>query len=247
LADSSRIEELRRRVQLDPASIAFAALAEEYRRAGQYDESIATCLAGLQRHPAYLSARVTLGRSLLELGRYDEARQQLEHVLRAAPENLAAIRGLAEIHRRTGDLADREHASAQSAPAVAAPSEPARQQPPAAADPAADPRPAPAVVVPIRPVPVQLSRVVEDVPQGASVAPQGADSAPPSPPPISPEPEHVPHPPAVAPEPIRLAPTAVQARRIPHPDEAALPALEAFLAAILRTRDDHPPARSPRR
>ena len=104
MAESSRIDELRRRVQLDPASIAFAALAEEYRRAGQFEDAIATCEAGLQRHPAYLSARVTLGRSLLELGRYDEARQELEHVLRVAPENLAAIRGLAEIHHRTGDL-----------------------------------------------------------------------------------------------------------------------------------------------
>src|SRR5918995_3099615 len=103
MADSARIEELKRRVLLDPSSIAFAALAEECRRGGLFEASIATCQAGLQRHPAYLSARVTLGRSLLELGRYDEAREQLEHVLRVAPENLAAIRGLAEIHHRTGE------------------------------------------------------------------------------------------------------------------------------------------------
>ena len=104
MADSPRIEELKRRVQVDPASIAFAALAEEYRRAGRYEEAIATCQAGLQRHPAYLSARVTLGRALLQLGQYVEAREELEHVLRAAPENLAAIRGLAEIHHRRGEL-----------------------------------------------------------------------------------------------------------------------------------------------
>jgi tetratricopeptide (TPR) repeat protein len=100
MADNSRIEELRRRVQMDPASIAFAALAEEYRRNGRYEDAIATCQAGLQRHPAYLSARVTLGRALLEMGRYEDARDELEHVLRLAPENLAAIRGLAEIHAR---------------------------------------------------------------------------------------------------------------------------------------------------
>ena len=104
MAESPRIEELKRRVQVDPASIAFAALAEEYRRAGRFEEAIATCQSGLQRHPAYLSARVTLGRALLELHRFDEARQELEHVLRAAPENLAAIRGLAEIHHRRGEL-----------------------------------------------------------------------------------------------------------------------------------------------
>ena len=104
MAENPRIEELKRRVQVDPASIAFAALAEEHRRAGRYDEAIATCRSGLQRHPAYLSARVTLGRSLLELGQFDEARDELEQVLRAAPENLAAIRGLADIHNRRGEL-----------------------------------------------------------------------------------------------------------------------------------------------
>jgi tetratricopeptide (TPR) repeat protein len=103
MAENFRIEELRRRVQMDPASIAFAALAEEYRRVGRYDEAVATCRAGLQRHPAYLSARVTLGRALLEMGRFDDARVELEHVLRVAPENLAAIRGLAELHRKGGE------------------------------------------------------------------------------------------------------------------------------------------------
>jgi tetratricopeptide (TPR) repeat protein len=104
MGENPRIEELKRRVQVDPASIAFAALAEEYRRAGRFEEAISTCQAGLQRHPAYLSAHVTLGRALLETGQFDEARAELEHVLRAAPENLAAIRGLAEIHNRRGDL-----------------------------------------------------------------------------------------------------------------------------------------------
>ena len=103
MAESPRIEELRRRVQSDPASIAFAALAEEYRRAGRFEEAIATCATGLQRHPSYLSAHVTRGRALLEVGRYEEAQQELEHVLKLAPENLAAIRGLAEIHHRRGD------------------------------------------------------------------------------------------------------------------------------------------------
>ena len=102
---SSRIDDLRRRVQRDPASIAFAQLAEEYRRVRQYAESVETCRAGLALHPGYLSARVTLGRALIELGELDEAQQELGHVLKSAPENLAAIRGLAEIYHRRGDLA----------------------------------------------------------------------------------------------------------------------------------------------
>ena len=104
MSDNPRIEELRRRVQKDPASIAFAQLAEEHRRSGDYAEAARVCRAGLERHPSYLSARVTLGRTLVELEQYDEAMTELEYVLRSAPENLAAIRGMAEIHQRRGDL-----------------------------------------------------------------------------------------------------------------------------------------------
>jgi tetratricopeptide (TPR) repeat protein len=104
VADPGRIEELRRRVDKDPASIAFAQLAEEYRRAGRVREAIETCQTGLVRHPGYLSARVTLGRALLETGELDAAQEELKRVLRTAPENLAALRGLAEIHHRRGEL-----------------------------------------------------------------------------------------------------------------------------------------------
>jgi len=103
-ADNPRLLELRRRVQTDPASIAFAQLAEECRRAGDNEEAVAVSLAGLAYHPEYLSARVTLGRALSELGRLDEARGQLSVVLAAAPHNLAANRAMAEIHQRQGQL-----------------------------------------------------------------------------------------------------------------------------------------------
>jgi tetratricopeptide (TPR) repeat protein len=96
-----RIEDLRRRVHEDPASIAFAQLAEEYRRAGDCEEAIKVCEAGLALHPAYLSARVTLGRALFELGRYEEARAEFLRVLDAAPDNQTAFGTLAEIDRRT--------------------------------------------------------------------------------------------------------------------------------------------------
>jgi tetratricopeptide (TPR) repeat protein len=100
VADSPRIEELRRRIQRDPASIAFAQLAEEHRRAGQFDEAVRVCRAGLAQHPAYLSARITLGRALLEMGRFDEAASEFDYVLKAAPDNLTAVRELADIEHR---------------------------------------------------------------------------------------------------------------------------------------------------
>jgi tetratricopeptide (TPR) repeat protein len=106
VADNPRIDELRRRVQKDPASIAFAQLAEEYRRSGSHEDAIATCRAGLAIHPGYLSARVTLGRALIEVNDLDAAQAELECVLKSATENLAAIRGVAEIHHRRGELSE---------------------------------------------------------------------------------------------------------------------------------------------
>lgn len=105
MTDNPRIAELRRRVDKDPTSIAFAQLAEEYRRMGDYKEAVKTCRDGLARHPGYVSAQVTLGRALVELGEYDEARKELEAVVRIAPDNLAAIRALADIHDRYGNVA----------------------------------------------------------------------------------------------------------------------------------------------
>ena len=119
MTDTPRIDELRRRVEADPASFAFAALAEEYRRAGRFADAVSTCRAGLQKHPSYVSARATLGRSLIELGDLAAARAELEQVLRSAPQHLGALRGLAEVSRRHGDLADaiaRLRTAAQLAP-----------------------------------------------------------------------------------------------------------------------------------
>src|SRR5713226_1502609 len=99
MADNPRLEDLRRRVQNDPASIAFAQLAEECRRAGEFKEAVDVCRDGLHRHPGYVSARVTLGRALVALGRLEEAEAELQSVLDSAPESLAAIRGLADIYR----------------------------------------------------------------------------------------------------------------------------------------------------
>ena len=87
-------------MQKDPASIAFAQLAEEHRRAGEFEEAIRVCRAGLVQHPGYLSARLTLGRALIETGQLDDARREVEQVLTTAPDNLAAVQALADIRQR---------------------------------------------------------------------------------------------------------------------------------------------------
>jgi tetratricopeptide (TPR) repeat protein len=134
-ADSPRIAELRRRVEADPASIAFAQLAEEYRRSGNFDEAVQWCRSGLVRFPGYVSARVTLGRALIELGQLDEARRELEIVLESAPDNLAAKRSIASIdERRQTQPATPVKAAASAAPTVE-PEQPSVKAPASAAAP----------------------------------------------------------------------------------------------------------------
>ena len=77
---------------------AFAGVAERFRRAGELERAVALCREGLHRFPDHLSARVTLGWALMDLRKYNEARAELEQVLKRAPDNLAAIRGLAQLH-----------------------------------------------------------------------------------------------------------------------------------------------------
>jgi tetratricopeptide (TPR) repeat protein len=106
MAESRRLDDLRRRVREDPASILFAQLAEELRRAGRLREAVGVCRAGLAVHTGYVSARVTLGRALAALGADDEARLELQAALAAAPENLAALRTMADLHRRRGEVTE---------------------------------------------------------------------------------------------------------------------------------------------
>jgi len=82
--------------------LAFAPLAEELRRAGRLDEAVQTCRAGLALHPEYATGRAILGRALLDQNQLDAALSELDAVLVAAPEHLAALKGVAEIHARRG-------------------------------------------------------------------------------------------------------------------------------------------------
>ena len=86
--------------------MSFAELAEECRRAGSNDEAVGICRAGLVHHPDNLTARVTLGRALIELDKLDDAFTELTFVLDAAPGDLPAIRALAEIYQRRGMMSE---------------------------------------------------------------------------------------------------------------------------------------------
>jgi tetratricopeptide (TPR) repeat protein len=102
------IERLREKIEKDPTSKLFVPLAEEYKKAGMYDEAIAALIQGLEKQPAYLSARVSLGKIYIERAMLTEARSEFEKVIAAIPENLYAHKKLAEIYR---DLGERDKAA----------------------------------------------------------------------------------------------------------------------------------------
>ena len=74
MAENPRIEELRRRLEREPGSRLFAQLAEELRKDGNHAEAIRVARAGLAQQPNYPSARMTLGRALLDSGDLEGAR-----------------------------------------------------------------------------------------------------------------------------------------------------------------------------
>jgi tetratricopeptide (TPR) repeat protein len=97
------IGKLKARLEKDPSSKLFVPLAEEYRKAGMYDEAIEMLLEELQKQPAYTTARVSLGKIYLERGQTEKAREEFERVVAAVPDNLFAQKKLAEIYNSTGD------------------------------------------------------------------------------------------------------------------------------------------------
>ena len=96
MASNPRLDDLRKRLEREPGSRLFAQLAEELRKAGELDEAIRVARDGLARHPAYPSARLTLGRALFDLGDRRAARTELEAVVAGAPDNILAVRLLGE-------------------------------------------------------------------------------------------------------------------------------------------------------
>ena len=105
MASNPRIDDLRKRLEKDPGSRLFAQLAEELRKAGELAEAIGVSREGLQKHPTYPSARMTLGRALMDSGDLVAARAEFESVVKGAPDNILASRFLGECLEGLGEAA----------------------------------------------------------------------------------------------------------------------------------------------
>jgi tetratricopeptide (TPR) repeat protein len=228
-ADGSRIDELRRRVQQDPASIAFAHLADEHRRAGDLLEAVRVCRAGLEHHPSYLLAHVTLGRALMELAEYPEARTEFEYVLRVAPDNLIALKGMEELQHKEGP-----------APPVAAVARAPLKLRPSTED------ATPGKNTPLNAFPPEVANT--SAPQAKVASPPAAVVASPPQAPVAPPPE------ALSAYPLEVASTSAPQANVASSPEAAvvsppeavdpaLDELEGWLAALNAPRTDREDSR----
>ncbi|HKZ57404.1 MAG TPA: hypothetical protein VJ024_06855, partial [Thermodesulfovibrionales bacterium] len=77
----NELERLKERVDKDPSSKLFVPLAEEYKKAGMFEEAVDVLMKGLERHPNYMSARVSLGKIYIEKEMLNEAGQEFEKVV----------------------------------------------------------------------------------------------------------------------------------------------------------------------
>ena len=96
------IEQLAKKLAEDPRSKVFIPLAEEYMKAGFFQEAAAVLEDGLKNYPTFVTALVALGRVYLHLDQADKAKAVLEEVIRHSPENLMAHRMLAKLHLQAG-------------------------------------------------------------------------------------------------------------------------------------------------
>lgn len=94
----------------DPGSYCFAPLSELYRKLGLLDDAIGVAQRGTDVHPEYVGGYMALGRAYFEKGVRDKAREALERVVKATPDNHLAQKLIYRIYREQGDDSAAEHA-----------------------------------------------------------------------------------------------------------------------------------------
>ena len=92
----------------DPQSLVFLRLAEALRRKGQLDQALRVALNGLERHPHLADAHDLYARVLTDKHDYERAFDEWDMALRIAPNHTGALKGLAFLYFKVGDLAQAE-------------------------------------------------------------------------------------------------------------------------------------------
>lgn len=104
MASSGEIEKLERRWAENQLGLTFAPLAEAYRKAGDPGRALLLLEAGLAQHPNYIPAHIVRGRCHLDAQADSAAELSFLRVTELDPENVIALKSLAEISERAGRL-----------------------------------------------------------------------------------------------------------------------------------------------
>jgi len=107
--DPATLNAIRRyeeRLARDPTSLAFAPLADAYRKAGRIADAVRLCREGLARFPHYVTARLILAKALLDGGDPDAAMEEVQAILEASPREAQAHRLVGDLYHRAGALGD---------------------------------------------------------------------------------------------------------------------------------------------
>lgn len=100
--NAAEIDRLALALAKEPGSKAFIPLAEEYGKAGMWEEAAAVLEDGLKTYPSFITAMVALGRTYDQLNQPVKAKAILEEAVKLSPENLRAHRTLAKIYVAQG-------------------------------------------------------------------------------------------------------------------------------------------------
>ena len=103
------------RLAKDPESLAWAPLADAYRKAGRVREAIGLCRQGLERFPHYHTARLVLAKAHLDQGDAEAALAELTAIVAAGAKDPEVHRLAGELHRRAGRLSEAKAHLAEAA------------------------------------------------------------------------------------------------------------------------------------
>jgi len=92
----------------DPQSLVFLRLGEALRHKGQLDAALRVAMNGLERHPHLADAHDLYARILTDKHDYERAFDEWDMAVRIAPNHTGALKGLAFLYFKVGDLAQAE-------------------------------------------------------------------------------------------------------------------------------------------
>jgi Flp pilus assembly protein TadD/predicted regulator of Ras-like GTPase activity (Roadblock/LC7/MglB family) len=101
---ADEIKKLSSQLAQDPDSLVFLRLAELLRHKGQLDSAHRVAVTGLERHPHLADAHDLFARILADKHDYERAFDEWDMALRIAPTHIGALKGLAFLYFKVGDV-----------------------------------------------------------------------------------------------------------------------------------------------